>query len=156
MMAIRDKVMDLQLRYAHAIDEDALEQWPGFFTYDCRYRVIPRENHARGLPACLIDCTGQPMLRDRVASLRSANIYNIHFDRHLMSPPLVETGTDPDTATARTQFLVLQSDQSGVSKVFATGVYLDVIDLGTDTALFRERAVILDTYGVLELLATPI
>lgn len=156
MMSIRDRVMDLQLRYAHAIDEDELERWPGFFMTDCRYRVIPRENHARGLPACLIDCNGQAMLKDRVASLRSANIYNIHFDRHLLSPPLVEAGSEPDTATARTQFLVLQSDQSGVSKLFATGVYLDVIDLGTGTALFRERTVILDTYGVLELLATPI
>lgn len=153
---IRDQVTDLQLRYAHAIDEDALEQWPGFFTETCRYRVIPRENHARGLPACLIDCTSQAMLKDRVASLRSANIYNIHFDRHLMSPPLVEPGSEPGTATARTQFLVLQSDQSGVSKLFATGVYLDVIELGTDSAKFRERTVILDTYGVPELLATPI
>ena len=52
MSTVRDQVMDLQLRYAHAVDEDALEQWPGFFTEDGRYRVIPRENHARGLPAC--------------------------------------------------------------------------------------------------------
>lgn len=156
MMAVRDQVMDLQLRYAHAIDEDALEQWPGFFTETCRYRVIPRENHARGLPACLIDCVGQAMLKDRVASLRSANIYNIHFDRHLMSPPLVAAGEAPGTVTARTQFLVLQSDQSGVTKPFATGVYLDVIDLGVDTPRFRERTIVLDSYGILELLATPI
>jgi anthranilate 1,2-dioxygenase small subunit len=57
-MSVRDLVLDLQLRYAHAIDDDALELWPTFFTPDGRYRVIPRENHARGLPACLIDCTG--------------------------------------------------------------------------------------------------
>ena len=155
-MSAQDQVMQLQLRYAHAVDEDALEQWPGFFTDEGRYRVIPRENHARGLPACLIDCTGQAMLMDRVTSLRRANIYNIHFDRHLMSPPLVEPGEAPGTARARTQFLVLQSDQAGVTKPFAAGVYLDLIELNGDSPRFIERTVVLDTYGVLELLATPI
>lgn len=152
----RERVQDLQLRYAHAIDEDQLEQWPAFFSEACRYRVIPRENHARGLPACLIDCTGRPMLEDRVVSLRSANIYNIHFDRHLLSPPLLEPVDAQGLVKVRTQFLVLQSDQSGVTKPFATGVYHDVVDLGGDQALFRERTVVLDTYGILELLATPI
>jgi len=152
----RERVLDLQLRYAHAIDEDALEKWPGFFARDGRYRVIPRENHARGLPACLIDCTGVAMMEDRVVSLRTANIYNIHFDRHLMSPPLVEAPAADGTVSARTQFLVMQSDQSGVTKTFATGVYLDVVDLRGDAAVFRERTVILDSYGVPELLATPI
>ena len=155
-MSAREQVMDLQLRCAHALDDDQLEQWPGFFTEAGRYRVIPRENHARGLPACLIDCAGQAMLQDRVTSLRRANIYNIHFDRHLMSPPLVEAGEAPGTARARTQFLLLQSDQSGVTKPFATGVYLDLIDLSGEQARFIERSVVLDTYGVLELLATPI
>ncbi|WPB57629.1 aromatic-ring-hydroxylating dioxygenase subunit beta [Xylophilus sp. GOD-11R] len=155
-MSPRERVQELQLRYAHAIDDDALEQWPGFFTAEGRYRVIPRENHARGLPACLIDCRGVAMMQDRVASLRTANIYNIHFDRHLLSPPLVEAPEADGTVRARTQFLVMQSDQSGVSKPFATGVYLDVVELGGDTARFRERTVVLDSYGVLELLATPI
>jgi anthranilate 1,2-dioxygenase small subunit len=155
-MSPHEHVLNLQLRYAHAVDEDALEQWPGFFTEQGRYRVIPRENHARGLPACLIDCVGHAMLQDRVTSLRRANIYNIHFDRHVMSPPLVEPGEQAGTARARTQFLVLQSDQSGVTKPFAAGVYLDLVDLSGEQARFIERTVVLDTYGVLELLATPI
>lgn len=153
---MNDQVLHLQLRYAHAIDDDALEQWPGFFTPEGRYRVIPRENHARGLPACLIDCRGTAMMRDRVVSLRSANIYNIHFDRHLMSPPLVDAADADGLVHARTQFLVIQSDQSGVSKPFAAGVYLDRIDLSSGQPLFAERTVVLDTYGVQELLATPI
>jgi 3-phenylpropionate/cinnamic acid dioxygenase small subunit len=152
----RDLVLELQLRYAHAIDDDALELWPTFFTPDGRYRVIPRENHARGLPACLIDCRGTAMMEDRVVSLRTANIYNIHFDRHVMSPPLVEAPEADGSVRARTQFLVMQSDQSGVSKPFATGVYLDWIALDDTTPRFRERTVILDSYGIPELLATPI
>lgn len=153
----RDRVLDLQLRYAHAIDEDELEKWPGFFTEQCRYRVIPRENLARNLPACLIDCNGRAMLEDRIASLRGANIYNIHFDRHLMSPPLLVEFSEADgMAQVRTQFLVMQSDQAGVTKAFATGVYVDVVDLSSPDAHFVERTVVLDSYGVQELLATPL
>jgi len=152
----RERVLDLQLRYAHAIDEDKLEEWPGFFVEKCRYRVIPRENLARNLPACLIDCKGRAMLTDRIASLRGANIYNIHFDRHLMSPPLLDFSGADGLVRVRTQFLVMQSDQAGVSKAFATGVYLDVVDLSGPDACFVERTVVLDSYGVQELLATPI
>ena len=56
---LTERVQELQLRYAHALDEDRLEDWPDFFADGCRYQVIPRENHARGLPACLIDCRGR-------------------------------------------------------------------------------------------------
>ncbi|WP_295540624.1 aromatic-ring-hydroxylating dioxygenase subunit beta [uncultured Pseudacidovorax sp.] len=156
MNTAQAQVLDLQLRYAHAVDDDALEQWPGFFTPQGRYRVIPRENHARGLPACLIDCQGVAMMQDRVVSLRTANIYNIHFDRHLMSPPLVAPADGDGLVRARTQFLVIQSDQAGVSKPFAAGVYLDLVDLRGPQPLFAERTVVLDSYGVQELLATPI
>jgi 3-phenylpropionate/cinnamic acid dioxygenase small subunit len=73
-----------------------------------------------------------------------------------MSPPLVDAPGADGTVRARTQFLVMQSDQSGVSKAFATGVYLDLVDLSGEGPRFRERTVVLDTYGVAELLATPI
>jgi len=151
----REQVLDLQLRYAHALDDDRLEDWPGFFAEGGLYQVIPRENHARGLKACLIDCRGRPMQRDRIVSLRDANIYNIHFDRHLMSPPLVELVGD-GRARARTQFVVVQSDQAGVTKLYAAGVYLDLVDISGDQPCFVERIAVLDSYGVLELLSTPL
>ena len=46
---------------------------------------MPRENYVRGLPLQLMLCENKNMLRDRVISLRQANIYNIHVDRHLIS-----------------------------------------------------------------------
>lgn len=151
----REQVLDLQLRYAHTLDEDRLEDWPALFADACTYQVIPRENHARGLKACLIDCRSRAMLMDRVVSLRDANIYNIHFDRHIMSAPLLDSVTE-GSARARTQFMVTQSDQSGVTKLYAAGVYLDLVDTTKDEATFIERIVVLDSYGVLELLSTPL
>ena len=34
----------LQERYVSVIDADRLEEWPNFFTEDCVYEIIPKEN----------------------------------------------------------------------------------------------------------------
>ncbi|SVC32006.1 uncharacterized protein METZ01_LOCUS284860, partial [marine metagenome] len=36
--------------YAHCIDSDELERWPGFFTDHARYFVTTSFNRERGLP----------------------------------------------------------------------------------------------------------
>jgi len=68
-------VEDLNARYAQAIDDDKLEAWPDFFTEQGRYRVTTAENFERGLPLGMIYATSRAMLRDRVRSLREANVY---------------------------------------------------------------------------------
>ena len=75
----------LQTDYILAIDDGRLEEWPEFFTEDCLYRIIPKENFDRGLPASVIFCDNRGMLIDRVTSLRTANIYQPHQYRHIVS-----------------------------------------------------------------------
>ena len=77
------KVQDLNARYVQAIDDNQLEAWPDFFTEDCRYRVTTAENLERGLPLGLIYATSRAMLRDRVRSLRDANVYEAQRYRHM-------------------------------------------------------------------------
>lgn len=149
------RVQDLYQNYGHAIDVDDLEAWPEFFTEDAHYCVIPRENHDRGLPAALIDCRGRAMFLDRVVALRTANIYNIHFDRHLVSPAVI-TGRDGALLECRVNFTVMQTDQSGVTGLFAAGVSYDRVRMDEQRLRFFERRLVLDTYGVPELLATPL
>ena len=36
--------------YVHALDDGELERWPDFFTEDCIYKIIPRENYENDLP----------------------------------------------------------------------------------------------------------
>ena len=83
-------VEQLHARYAHALDADRLEEWPQFFTENGTYRITTAENEARGLPLPVLYCEGRPMLRDRVASLRHANIYEPQRYRHVVSSVLVE------------------------------------------------------------------
>ena len=43
---IQSRILDLNARYAQAIDDDRLEEWPGFFTESARYVVT---EHAFGV-----------------------------------------------------------------------------------------------------------
>ena len=36
------EVVGLNYRYARCLDENRLEEWPEFFTDDCRYLIQPR------------------------------------------------------------------------------------------------------------------
>src|SRR6202045_5360439 len=82
-------IQDLNARYVAAIDDDKLEAWPDFFGADGRYRVTTAENFERGLPLAMIYATSRAMLRDRVRSLREANVYEAQSYRHLIGVPLI-------------------------------------------------------------------
>ena len=45
---IISRVERLTADYIGCIDDDALERWPTFFTEDGLYRIVSRENYARG------------------------------------------------------------------------------------------------------------
>ena len=45
---LRMRLADLYCAYSDALDEGELERWPEFFTEDCVYKVIPRENYEAG------------------------------------------------------------------------------------------------------------
>ena len=84
-LPLRYEVEELIHAYVQCIDDDQLESWPDFFTDDCVYKVIPRENADLGLPVAVMFCDSKGMLRDRIVALRKANIYAPHFYRHLVS-----------------------------------------------------------------------
>ena len=49
-----ERVVRLNADYARAIDDDRLEDWPGFFTEKCLYKITSADNHRRGLEAGVI------------------------------------------------------------------------------------------------------
>ncbi len=74
----------LQERYVSVIDTD-LEEWPDLFTENCVYEVVPTENADFGLAIGIMHCFGRAMLRDRITSLRKANVFEPHTYRHMTS-----------------------------------------------------------------------
>jgi len=150
-------ILDLNARYAHALDENLIEQWPGFFTASAHYIVTTAENFEQGLPLGMIYATSRAMLQDRVRSLREANIYEAQRYRHIVGLPLLEPAQDGGTR-ACTSFIVVRVMHSGETMVYATGCYRDVIvtDASDGVLRFSERVVVLDSRQIDTLLALPL
>jgi anthranilate 1,2-dioxygenase small subunit len=153
-IGIQLQVEKLHSRYAHALDADQLEDWPGFFTENGVYRIATAENEARGLPLPVLYAEGRAMLRDRVASLRHANIYEPQRYRHLASSFLLET-ISPTEVRSVANFLVVRIMQDGQTMLFASGRYLDRIALAAEP-LYAERVVVCDSRRFDTLLAIPL
>jgi 3-phenylpropionate/cinnamic acid dioxygenase small subunit len=150
------QVQELLARYVQAIDDDRLEAWPDFFTEECRYLVTTAENVEQGLPLGMIYATSGAMLRDRVRSLREANVYEAQRYRHVIGPPLVEAGEGGEVR-ARTNFIVVRIMHTGETMIFASGRYEDRIALaGPQGARFVEKVVVLDSRQIDTLLAIPL
>jgi 3-phenylpropionate/cinnamic acid dioxygenase small subunit len=150
------KVQDLQARYVQAIDDGRLDVWPDFFTEDCRYLVTTAENVDQGLPLGLIYANSRAMLRDRVRSLREANVYEAQRYRHVIAPPVLEAG-EGGRVRARTNFIVIRIMHTGETMIFASGRYDDVVILdGPDGARFAEKIAVLDSRQIDTLLAIPL
>jgi len=149
------KVEDLNARYVQAIDDNKLEAWPDFFTEQGRYRVTTAENFERGLPLGMIYATSRAMLRDRVRSLREANVYEAQRYRHVIGVPLIASA-EGSAARAQTSFIVARIMQNGETTLFATGRYHDHVVLDDGKARFAEKIVILDSRLIDTLLAIPL
>ena len=147
------EVENLHARYAHALDDDRLEDWPNFFTEHGVYRIATAENEARGLPLPVVYCEGRAMLRDRVQSLRHANIYEPQRYRHIVSSILVEK-MDEKRAKSIANFLVVRIMENGETTLFASGRYVDRVLL--KEMLYEERVVICDSRRFDTLLAIPL
>jgi anthranilate 1,2-dioxygenase small subunit len=152
-VALRLAVEALHARYAHALDNGELERWPQFFTAEGRYRVTTAENEARGLPLPVLYAEGQAMLRDRIASLRHANIYEPQRYRHLVSALLIEQESAAVVKSVA-NFLVIRVMENGDTLLFACGRYLDRIALAE--MRYEERIVICDSRRFDTLLAIPL
>jgi 3-phenylpropionate/cinnamic acid dioxygenase small subunit len=143
----------LHAQYVHALDSDQLEDWPNFFTENGRYRIATAENEERGLPLPVLSAEGRGMMRDRIQSLRHANIYEPQRYRHLVSAVLVEKSSARE-ARSTSNFVVIRVMQDGDTIIFATGRYIDRISL--PDLKYDERVVICDSRRFDTLLAIPL
>ena len=153
--SIAEQAAELMDEYVELIDADRLEEWIELFTEDATYQVLPRENLERKLPASLMLCTSKNMLRDRIVSLRNANLYNPHYDRHLLSAVRVKPHSD-GVWQMTANYAVYQTTLEGHSRLFSVGGYRDQLRLDGGRLRFSEKLVIVDTFAVSSMLATPL
>ncbi len=154
---VKERIERLIVDSAMFIDRDELDAWMDCFEQDARYIVMPRENRNLRLPVGIIHCENKARIEDRILCLRHANKYNPHFDRHIVSLPRVLSMED-GIASVETNFMIVQTNKTGESRLFCVGVYEDKIRVGKEkeAAKFVERIAVLDTFSVPTMLATPV
>ena len=151
----RYELASFQDRYVSLLDNDRLEEWPGLFVDECLYEVIPKENEDLGLPIPVIHCDNIRMLRDRVLSLRHANIYEKPTYRHFISG-LEWQRIDDTTFDMQSSYVVINTSQAGFSSIYQAGRYLDRVIRTPDGLRFKSKRCVYDTLKVQTLLAVPI
>ena len=141
---LRLALAELHAEYAACLDEGRFDDWPGFFTENCRYRVVPRENHERQLPLATIDLQSRGALLDRVYGVQSTLWHAPYYQRHIIGPVRV-TGRDGDAILAEANYLVIRTKRDLPSEVFNAGRYIDRIVETADGWRFEAKTCVFDS-----------
>ena len=149
------RVSALNADYAAAIDDDRLEDWPGFFLDDCLYKITSAENLRDGNEAGIVYADSRAMLADRILALRRANIYERQTYRHIIGTPRL-IGLNTVSIKAETPFLVVRTMRDGRIDLFVAGLYRDQLQDVGGALRFRERLVVCDSSHFDTLVAIPL
>lgn len=145
----------LYARYASAVDRGDWDAWIDLFTDDCRYRLVPRENHERGLPLATLRFESKAMLKDRAYAVRETLFHDPYYQRHVVGVPLVH---DDDGRAIRCEanYAVLRTKLSQLTTVFNVGRTLDLVVRTGAGMRFAERVVVYDSELVPNSIIQPI
>jgi salicylate 5-hydroxylase small subunit len=152
---LRLAIEDLYGEYCAALDEGRYEDWAALFTEDCLYRIVPRDNHERGLPLALMHCESRGMLLDRIVALRETSYYAPRALRHMVSGIRVAAEAE-GVLRGQANYLVLQTLPEQPTTLFNAGRYLDVVVREAAGLRFRERLCVFDSILVPNSLIVPL
>jgi len=146
IVELRDYLALVQLYadYASAVDSGNWDLWPGFFTDDCVYRLVPRENHERGFPLATLSFESKGMLRDRVYGIRETLFHDPYYQRHVVGAPVVRKVVD-GRIHSEANYAVFRTKLSELSSVFNVGRYVDEVVQTPDGLRFASRLCIYDS-----------
>ena len=139
----RDAVRDFYDTYYATLDDGDLDAWPGLFTEECLYRVIPRENYEAGRTLSTMQAESRGMLMDRVAGLSGTQVYAPRYYRRFPGPlrltPL-EGGM-----RCRHNLLVVQTLIDRQSDIVLVAACHDLLAEDAGQLRLRERVVVFDS-----------
>ena len=149
-------VENLIYEWARAIDEDRVEAIADLLVPEGRYTVKSRFNHDRDLPMAIIDSRSAAQLRDRIKSMRIANIYEPHHYRHIVSGVQI-VGEENGVLQVRSNYLVVRTmTLDGDMKIFSTGQCQDEVVITVEGPKFKQRLFLYDSRIIETLLVIPI
>jgi len=153
-------VENLVFEWARAIDENRVEDVCNLLVPNGRYTVISRFNHDRGLPLAIMDSRSADQLRDRIMSMRIANVYEPQHYRHIVSGVQI-VGREADQLEVRSNYMVVRTmDLTGDMKIISVGQCQDLVDISElpsgGEPMFQQRKFVFDSRVIETLLIIPL
>jgi salicylate 5-hydroxylase small subunit len=139
----RFAVQDLYTDYARCVDDTKFEEWPDFFTDQCLYRIVSRENFDAGMRMSALALESRAMLKDRVYGMNDTIYHAPYLQRHVVGCPKILSARD-GAIHAEANYVVLRTKLDAFSEVFNTGRYIDTIVSEDGRLKFKERICVFD------------
>lgn len=152
---LKQELWELYEDYAHACDRQDFQAWTTFFTQDCEYKAISKENFDEGLPHATLYCDGLGMVKDRALALGETAVFEPRHLRHFISGLRVN-GLSDGAIEAQANFLVVESMSDREPRIVFVGTYVDRVVRDGDGLKFQSRQAVFDNYRVLASLVVPI
>jgi salicylate 5-hydroxylase small subunit len=149
------ELVQLYADYAFAVDSGDWDLWPEFFVDACSYRLVPRENHERGLPLATLSFESKGMLRDRVYGIKETLFHDPYYQRHVVGAPLIRAAS-AETITSEANYAVFRTKLNALSTVFNVGRYLDTVVRTPGGLKFQSRVVVYDSEMIPNSIIYPI
>jgi anthranilate 1,2-dioxygenase small subunit len=128
----------------YLLDDYQIEKYVEEYTDEGHYKLIPRENHERDLFVSIIDDSKKRLRYRRDLILKHWHHEKFRENRSL-SNILVEFPAD-DVAEAKSNFVIYQSNEEGVTNLHLTGVFEDRLVRRDDRWRIQNRLAVLDTF----------
>lgn len=154
--ALMQEIHALYARYADLIDEGPISQWPSLFVEDSLYKIVTRENLARGWDLALMLCESRGGIEDRAYAIEHLSMTIPRIVRHLISGISATPNADGSLAVTA-NFAVLETIEGKPTTTFAAGRYRDVVVRDSDSTLrFKEKISVCDAATINNSLVYPL
>jgi 3-phenylpropionate/cinnamic acid dioxygenase small subunit len=143
-LALRHEIEELHAVYADVLDRGPIDVWPDFFTDDCVYKMISRENWDLGLPLGTMFAEKRGGLVDRVVACKQTSVYHERIYTHLITNTRV-LGKEKGVIEATANYVVLETLPNQLTNILNTGRYLDKLRRVDGELKFTEKICVFDT-----------
>lgn len=119
-------VEDFLYAYADCLDHGDIHDWAEFFTEDCTYKLISKENYDLGLPLGTIFAEKKGGILDRIAAVTQTTVYHQRALTHMITNTRVlgEKGGKTGAIEMTANYAVLETLPNQYTRILNSGRYL--------------------------------
>lgn len=154
-LMLKLEIEELHAAYAHTLDHGSIDDWPDFFTDDCLYKLISRENWDLGLPLGTMFAEKRGGLLDRVVSVKKTTVYHERYTKHFITNTRV-LGEKNGVVETCANYVVMETLPNQYTQILNAGRYLDKIVRQNGRLKFKEKICVFDSVLVPASIIYPI